>query len=329
MDYVELAAALIAKLRGKWSQERLSKKLGYRSNVVYLWERKRRMPAVSVFFEVAELRRCPVVEGLRGFFAHGHAGGLEPRRASGAYAVPAMVRRMAGDQTKLELARLTSIDRATIARWMRGTTEPRLPEFLQFLDKVTLRLLEFVALFTDPSAIDATRRAYAEYLAQKELAYAAPWSHAVLHALDLSVYRELSRHRTSVLTERLGLPAAEVEAQLLALERAGCVEKQRGLYRQVRPLSLDTSGNFEKNRALKQFFARELADRVGSHAPHHHSLFSYNLFPISARDLERLRELHLDYFRRVRQLVANATGADHVVVMNLHLCALDESRPPH
>jgi DNA-binding transcriptional ArsR family regulator len=185
--------------------------------------------------------------------------------------------------------------------------------------------LEFVALFADPSELEETRRAYTEYLAQKELAYAAPWSHAVLHALSLAAYRELARHRPGVLAERLSLSVTEVESHLTALERAGCVEKQRGLYVQVRPLSLDTSGNFEKNRSLKQFFARELAERSGRHELGHKSLFSYNVFPIAEGDLERLRELHLDYFRRVRQLVAGASGADHVVVMNIQLCALDEA----
>jgi hypothetical protein len=54
-------------------------------------------------------------------------------------------------------------------------------------------------------------------------------------------------------------------------------------------------------------------------------LFSYNVFPIGHAGLARLRQLHLDYYQRVRYLVANATGADHVVVMNVQLCVLDES----
>ena len=37
-----------------------------------------------------------------------------------------------------------------------------------------------------------------------------------------------------------------------------------------------------------------------------------------------LRELHIDYYQRVRQVVARATGADHVVVMNAQLFTLDE-----
>jgi hypothetical protein len=58
--------------------------------------------------------------------------------------------------------------------------------------------------------------------------------------------------------------------------------------------------------------------------PNHQSLFSYNLFPIGAADFARLRQLHLDYYERVRQLVAQARGADHVVVLNVQLCRLDE-----
>jgi hypothetical protein len=35
----------------------------------------------------------------------------------------------------------------------------------------------------------------------------------------------------------------------------------------------------------------------------------------------------LEYYQRVRNLVASASGADHVVVMNLQLCLLDEGSP--
>jgi transcriptional regulator with XRE-family HTH domain len=320
MDYSALSATLIARLRGSMSQERLSRRLGYGSNVLYLWERQRRLPSVGVFFRIAELRRHPWRDGLVRFLGPSAA----PAVTDGAL-VPWLLRWMCGDQSKLEIARLTSFDRSTLARWLSGKTEPRLPDFLELLDKTTLRLLDFVALFVDPAELESTREAYEVSSNRQKLAYDLPWSNAVLHALELSAYRRLPRHRAQVLAEHLGLSVTDIEAHLARLSEARLIEKHAGLWREVRVLSLDTRADFERNRALKEHWTAVAAERLARLEPHHSSLFSYNVFPIAHAELELLRALHLEYYQRVRQIVANASGADHVVVMNAQLFALDET----
>jgi hypothetical protein len=145
-----------------------------------------------------------------------------------------------------------------------------------------------------------------------------------MNALELSAYRSLPRHRPAVLAEHLGLSTAEVEAELAQLAAARLIEKQAGLWREARVLSIDTRSDFARNRRLKQHWAAVAAERLSRHEPHHQSLFSYNVFPIARAEFALLRELHIEYYQRVRQIVAGATGADHVVVMNVQLCALDE-----
>jgi hypothetical protein len=51
-------------------------------------------------------------------------------------------------------------------------------------------------------------------------------------------------------------------------------------------------------------------------------MFSYNLFAISERDYERLRELHLAYFRELRSIVAASQPAERVVLAHLSLLPL-------
>ncbi len=51
--------------------------------------------------------------------------------------------------------------------------------------------------------------------------------------------------------------------------------------------------------------------------------FSYNVFTVSAVDLERIRELHLRYFHELRAIVADSTPDEHVAVANVQLFALD------
>lgn len=87
---------------------------------------------------------------------------------------------------------------------------------------------------------------------------------------------------------------------------------------------IDTRADFVLNRRLKQYWAGLAAERAGRLEPKHRSLFSFNVFPISSSDFERLRSMQLDYYARVRELVTRAKGADHVVLVNVQLCALDE-----
>jgi transcriptional regulator with XRE-family HTH domain len=325
MDYATLSASLIECVRGAMSQEHLSRRLGFASNVLYLWERQRRLPTVGTFFRMAALRRWPFRDGLRGFAGPAAVTREAGRRSSSeAVDVPALLKSLAGDHTTLELSRVTGFDRATLARWLSGKTEPRLPDFLEYLEKTTLRLLDFVALFTDPGELEVTQAAHEEHRKRQRLAYEHPWSNAVLHALELSDYREQPRHRASVLAERLGLGVEEVEAHLDRLFDARLIEKREGRWCPARVLSVDTRSDFAANRRLKRHWASVAAQRLERYRPEHQSLFSYNVFPIAQADLVRLRELHLEYYQRVRTLVANASGADHVVVMNVQLCTLDE-----
>jgi transcriptional regulator with XRE-family HTH domain len=322
MDYSALSAALIARVRGSMSQEHLSQRLGYGSNVLHLWERQRRLPSVGVFFRLAELRRRPLREGLVRLL--GPSGAAVEVVRSGVAVTPVLLRWMRGDLSILELARVTGFDRSTLSRWFGGKTEPRLPDFLELLDRSTLRLLDFVALFVNPAELAMTRDAHEVSVNRQKLGYELPWSNAVLHALELSAYRQLSRHRSQVLAEHLGLSVPEVESCLAGLEQARLIEKKDGLWREVRVLSLDTRSDFVRNRALKAHWAAVGAERLARLEPQHQNLFSYNVFPVATADLRRLRELHIDYFQRVRQIIAQASGADHVVVMNLQLFALDE-----
>lgn len=335
MDLNRLSSALIKALRGtRLSQQQLSRRLGYGTNVVYLWERGRRYPSASTFFALAQSRRVPVLTRLRDFL--GSPSSLRPLARSGTRSatrsgtrldtqlVTALVNQCAAGRSASELERLTGSDRNTIARWLGGQSDPRLPDLLRFVGVTTLRLLDFVAIFTDPAQLDATRHAYAELEAQRELAYASPWSHALLRALELDAYASASGDRTAWLAARLGITADQVTRDLQALERAGQVQRHAGLYRPSQVLSIDTRTDFDHNLRLKAFWASVATERLAHHHKQSPNLFSYNLFAISEADLQRVRRLHIEYYERVRQLVASARGADRVVLLNLQLVALDE-----
>lgn len=60
--------------------------------------------------------------------------------------------------------------------------------------------------------------------------------------------------------------------------------------------------------------------RDGSAPPN--ALFSFNLFAINAADFEKIHRLRVEYYQRVRELIAASSDPDRVVLMNLQLCPL-------
>jgi hypothetical protein len=148
----------------------------------------------------------------------------------------------------------------------------------------------------------------------------------VLRALELDVYRRLRRHDAAVLADAIGLKEEAVEQCLEQLSRAGQVRRVRGLWVSTDVLTLDTRPSPQKNRALKRHWAAvglvrlEAAPLVPG--PDERSLFSFNLFAVSHAEFEQIRQLHIDYYERVRSIVADATLGERVVLLNQQLIDL-------
>jgi hypothetical protein len=68
LDYGQLGAELIRALRGKRSQMALSRRLGYKTNVVYLWEAQKGAPTGVGFLRLAERVGVDVRQALEQFY---------------------------------------------------------------------------------------------------------------------------------------------------------------------------------------------------------------------------------------------------------------------
>jgi hypothetical protein len=85
-------------------------------------------------------------------------------------------------------------------------------------------------------------------------------------------------------------------------------------------MTVDTRQQPEHGKKLKEWWAGVALDRLRKGEP---GLFSYNLFTVSAADLERLRELHVAYFHQLRTIVAESEPAERVVLANIQLLSFD------
>jgi transcriptional regulator with XRE-family HTH domain len=321
-DFPAMARDLVRALRGRRSQTALSRRLGYRTNVVYTWEKGRRWPSGSELVRVAERTGAAPREAIIQFFGRAPPW-LEEVAGEPAALVRAFLRELRGDIPIGELADRAGFSRYSVSRWLSGKAEPRLPELLALVEAASFRVLDFVAGFVDPAELPSTAEPWSMLEARRDLAWRLPWSHAVLRALELEPYRALSAHRPGWIARCLGIDRAEEQRCLNALEAASIIGWDGYRYT-VEEGTVDiTRAPEEGRRVLRAHFTEVARERI---LEGREGQFSWNVFSVSRADFERLRELHIGYLRAFRAIVADSAPAEMVAVANVQLFPLGE--PP-
>ena len=182
-DYELLVRQLVRALRGRRSQTSLSKRLGYSTNVVYLWESGRRMPrATELFRIVARTGRSQAALAA----LYRLPGAVDLREPAG---IAALLVAMRGGARATDVARRCGVSRYIAARWLSGATEPRLSELLMLVDVLTLRLVDVVSAFVPVAEIPLLAREASELERRRRVAFNHPWSVAVVREIETAAYR--------------------------------------------------------------------------------------------------------------------------------------------
>jgi hypothetical protein len=324
MDYERLSADFVRALRGRRSQAAFSRRLGFSTNVVHTWEAERRWPTASGTLVAAERVGIDVKAALTRFYR------TPPQWLAGAPATrPELIAELLADlrgrTTIADLAERAERSRFAVSRWIKGEAEPRLPDFFRMIQATSLRVLDFVAAFVDPEQLPSIAQSWRELDAGRRAAFDLPWSHAVLRVLELESYRKQPAHRPGFIAAQLGISLDEESACIDALVHSGQLEWHGAHYHTREVRLTDTRQNPEAGRTLKIWWTRRALERLEQNAD---GLFSYNLFSVSERDYQRLRQLHLDYFRELRSIVAQSEPLERVVLAHLSLLPLAGGRPP-
>ena len=87
-------------------------------------------------------------------------------------------------------------------------------------------------------------------------------------------------------------------------------------------LAVDTRENPAGNLALKRHWFDVVSERLARDGIPAAGLASYNLFAIAEADLARVRQAHLDYYERIRGIVAESRGPTRVVLATIGLLPL-------
>lgn len=310
LDLDVLAGELLRAFRGKRSQRAFSRRLGYRTNIAYTWESRRSFPTAAGALAVAERAGVDTTAAIARFL--GAAPPWLARASLGTRdGIVQLLGELRGGRSIVEIARSAGRSRFAVARWLQGDAEPRLPDFLRLVDVCSLRLLDFLAALVDPRSIPSARAAWKQLETRRRAAYEVPWSQAVLLALELRAYEELPRHRDGWIAERIGISAKEERECLALLARTGQIHMVGRKYAIAPSRTVDTRRDPRAAHQVKVWWSQRAVERLDAGAP---GPSSYNLFTVSAADLERLRELHRSYFQQMRAIVAASQPCERLVL---------------
>ncbi len=310
IDHQRLASEWLRALRGRRSQRALSRRLGYRTNIAYRWESGLCWPYASTVWAAMVKLGCDTRMGLEKFFQTAPRTVVELDLTSRG-GIAALLQYMRQHTPIVAIAAETGHSRFSVSRWLKAESEPRWPEFLQLVDACSLRLVDFVSAFFDPAQLPCITARAKRLDATRRAAYELPLSHAVLRLLELSSYQALRRHRRGWIAERLGVAQAEETRCLQLLSEAGQVRWNGARWQVVEQGTIDTRADPALSRKLRTFWGRRAVDALANGEP---GKYVFNLMSVSAKDLERLKELQTKYFREMRAIVADSEPSERVVL---------------
>jgi hypothetical protein len=240
---------------------------------------------------------------IEGFFHALPAWAVEHEPTSTA-AVAVFLRHLRGKTPIAHIAELAQRNRYSVARWLAGSAEPKLPDFLLLVDVMSRRLPDLVATLTDPARLPSLRRRWQQLQLARRARYELPWSHAVLRALELQGLPGKATSQRAWIARQLGIGVEEVREALGVLEGAGLVAKTARGYRLREVTTVDTGQDPEAARALKVAWLETALQRLRTDAP---GRFGYSVFAVSLADLARLHDGHLQYVRAMQEIIARST----------------------
>lgn len=318
MDFEQLTRQLVRALRGRRSQAALSRRLKCRSNVIYAWESGTAFPTAARALTLARLVGVEPAVALEQFYRRRPDWLAECDPASRA-GVVRLLQDLRGRQPTVQVAARMGHNRYAVGRWLKGETEPRLPDFLALVEACSLRVLDFLGAFVNLEALPALSREGRQLVAARRVAREAPWSHAVLRALELEAYAALPAHQPGWIARRIGLSAVEEERCLALLESAGQIRWRHHRWVTESPSTLDLRQDREATLSLATWCANLGAERLVSQRP---GQFAFNVFVVSDEDAERLSELQRQYFAQLRSIIVDSRPARRILVTNLQLFEL-------
>ncbi len=313
------ASQLLRALRGKRSQVALSRRLGYQANPITDWENGRRYPTIFETLRAASKVHLDYRDAFASFLP------TSSRTACFEIASPetiaAWLRELRGSMKMSDLTARTGRTRYSVARWLSGETEQRLPEFLLLVDVLTGRVQDWVSALVPIQDVPVLADRAEKAAAARRLALEHPDTALLLRIL------ETERGTDSVVALQraahiLHQSPEQITQWVDELERVGVLVRVGGRLSIVSELTVSTNGTPEQRRDLRLHWAAVAQRRLQEGADS--DWFAYNLIAVSKEDSIRIEERLRAAYREVRAIVADSKPEEVAALLTMHLVRFEE-----
>ena len=316
-DFEQVAVDLVRALRGRRSQVGFSRRLGYGSSAAQRWESRRSWPTACDFFTRARALPLDLAAAYERFF-HRRPQWLDDFEPGSMPALAAFLRQLRGKTPLTQIAAACGLNRYSVSRWFKGIASPKLPDLLRLIEVCSRRLLDFVDTLVDPGRLPTLKSRWLQLQQMRKIAYEAPWSHAILRALEID--HPAGAGLVPWLGRTLGISEGDARQSLELLRASGQVRKKNGHWAPTDTMTVNTGHDPARANALRVIWARLAVERMDAGVPGH---FGYSLFAIGKRDLVRLRDLHVEYVRAMQDIIAASPKSECVALFCTQLLDLD------
>lgn len=296
-DYNRLSIAIVKNLRGKRTQNQMSKRLGYSYNQVNKWESGvKRIKWIEFvnFTNVMKFDLKSVLLNTMTFY-----GDLLDTKG--------LYHRLVFDRSVSEIAAMLSKPEAAIRRWSRGDQEFILADCLEMLDKFLNVLPSFLSFFPSidlPPDFSHINRDLTEI---KET-YKNPVVSGALYCLKLDSYKKRKKHVEGFIAKQVGISLDQEREFIRQFEKAGIIEKENGLYVIKRKDALDFRMDDSQFNSLVTYWLNRGIQKIESRLPEaNRSIKGYHVFPISKEGFKKVEELTFAYYNQLVALVNSDT----------------------
>jgi hypothetical protein len=131
----------------------------------------------------------------------------------------------------------------------------------------------------------------------------------VLRALELRDSPRGLSGQQAFIARKLGIRSEEVRAALRVLEAMEQVKKTRDRFVPREVSAIDTGSDPARAHELRLAWTSTALERLRAKSPGH---YGWSLFAVSKADLARLNNLHLQYVRAMREVIASSSNSECV-----------------
>ncbi len=310
--FTDLKLYLLKSMRGKHSQQAISKRLGYGFNQVYRWESGRIGMSWKDFALYCDV--CKVDLKL----ALGHLLGeiTNPQDHCQIFS------RIIGRTPIANICKQTGISRQQLDRWRKRRASPSVEQIFHFLNESMGVTLDLAKILNRNKKIPTSITKLIDDTLLKNIAVESPISLLVGILFAMDEYQNLKKHKDGYIASKLGISIVDEHEMLSNLIKAGELAKKNGKFISQAPRIRTKTPSFTDHKTIIKFWLQRAMNTLDAQKDFNDqvSIMGYRVMGISNECYQRIVERYRQFQNEIGLMIREDQDAiDVACVMSLQL----------